>query len=189
MISKELYSELVLYASGAMQGEQRSTFEAQLAEDAELRAELEFLRSLHAGIRNEQANPPGEFGLARLKRAIHAEQRPAGRNWWRPVAIAASLLLVVQSALFITRVQQETVYKPLGGDVSEATLQIMFSPSATEAQIRELLRSADAVLVDGPGAGGLYRIRLSIPAESSGYASAIEAIRARKDIITYLAEE
>ncbi|MGH8747072.1 MAG: hypothetical protein ACREUK_11355, partial [Burkholderiales bacterium] len=56
---------------------------------------------------------------------------------------------------------REPAIEPLGERApAGVVLQLRFDPAASEARIRALLREHDAVVIDGPSALGVYRVRL-----------------------------
>ena len=72
------------------------------------------------------------------------------------------------------------VVEPLG---QTAELQVVFTPDATEAEIRTLLFEAGATIVDGPSALGVYRLDAEDPD------AALEALQARADLVSHAARE
>ncbi len=154
--------------------EERAEVDAALDRDPALREELRFLE----GVRDEVVardvtNSPGDFGLARLRRAVSEEQDAArtpnastvtempsrtGRVW-RYAAIAACVLVAVQTAGIL--INPEMVMRLAGGSIEVRrgpVLVVAFRPETTEAEIRALLLDLDLTIVDGPSALGLYRV-------------------------------
>ena len=84
---------------------------------------------------------------------------------WPPMAKLAVAgqfaVLVALSAALLTNSPEETVSETVYGSPSsgyEVDIQVIFAPTATEAQIRELLLSVEGVIVDGPSVNGIYHI-------------------------------
>lgn len=168
--------ELLPFAvNGTLDEAERAELEAALEGDAELAAEMRFLEGVRDRVRaREVPNSPGEFGLARLKRAIAEEApsaAPAAANdnvvpltrrtgFWKAAAVAACTLFAIQTAVVITA--PEDVVRLAGGGPAEPkkgpTLTVAFLPTATEADIRALLLEAGVEIVEGPSALGLYRV-------------------------------
>jgi hypothetical protein len=193
MISEELENKLILYVNGNLPDNERSDIDTLKESNLELRDEIRYLNNLRDGIKSQAVLTPGEMGLARLRRSIsekHAPEKPAPvtSSWWRPLAIAASLVVIIQAVLILNPIPEETIYSPLSGTTG-STLQITFSPTATEVQIRQTLQAVEATLVDGPGAAGIYRIRLNVEVDSPEYEQLIQKLRSHSDIITHVAAE
>ena len=77
------------------------------------------------------------------------------------LAAAAAVVIVVQAGLIGWLATREAPFEPLGERApAGVVLQLRFEPAATEPRIRELLQAHDAVVIDGPSALGVYRVRL-----------------------------
>lgn len=188
------------YVNGTLEGEERQAVEAYLERSADARDEVELLRQLRQQVKEQSIeNSPGELGLQRLKREIKqgAEQqkssgdRMAGKvltvaSFWRPLAVAACLALVIQAGVMVG---MNTGVIPTGGEVgtagkSQAVLQVTFSPDATEQDIREVLQAAGASIADGPTALGIYNLRLVDPAATT-VEEALATLRANDTVVTF----
>ncbi len=162
--------------SGELEPAERERLRREYEQDPALANELRFMDALSQGLRDSAEQPPGEIGLARLKRGINrlpatdtgtlATAAPAKpRNLWRPLAVAACALLGLQTAMLIGTWQsdpQTLDLVPLATDwqVAPAQLQLVFSGDATEVEIRAALLTVDGRIVDGPGALGVYAVAL-----------------------------
>lgn len=63
---------------------------------------------------------------------------------------------------------------------------VAFAPGASAASIGELLTELGAAIVDGPKAGGIYRLRLaSEPLEEAAAKAKLERLSARGDLVTF----
>lgn len=136
--------------------------DAALARDRELSAEAGQLCDIRQALKaDDDVMSPGEFGLARLRRAIDAEQmqRRRARLAWVS-ALTASVAAVGLTFVFWhpSPEGEAPAYVQASGDEPANTLTVMFQPTATEAAIAALLRAHDLVIVDGPSALGLYRL-------------------------------
>ena len=191
------------YVNGTLEGEERRQVEAYLERSSHARDEVELLRALRQQVRDERIeNSPGELGLQRLKREIRqAEQQPsstdrmAGRtltvaSFWRPLAVAACLLVAIQAGVMIGF---ESGLLKGGGNVEIAegpavlgapALQATFNPSATELQIRDVLQQAGVSIADGPNALGVYRLRL-VDSETTTVDQALATLRTNRDVVTF----
>ena len=107
---------------------------------------------------------------------------PAHAGRWRPwmhICMGFVLGVILTGLMAIAfRNRSTTVYRTLSGPQAEQaemrrlTLRIAFQPDATAAEIRNLLRTVHARIVDGPSATGWYtvvvqdvdaRVRESLP--------------------------
>lgn len=77
------------------------------------------------------------------------------------VAIGAQFALLLGLAVLVGLGDSgETTYETVAGpDATRADFTISFAAGATEADIRALLLDTNTVIVDGPSALGLYRLR------------------------------
>lgn len=108
-------------------------------------------------------------------------------------AAAAVLVIALQAGLLVGayRAQAPTGFATASGPEAAPAqggrfVLVAFAPAATAARIDAVLRDARAVIVDGPRAGGLYRLRLT---DEAGAAAAIERLRAASDVVGLLIPE
>lgn len=181
-------------ANGTLAGAERQEVEAHVATCERCRRELAWLESLRSSVAElESAQAPGEFGLNRLLRDIRRRPQYAERRRWLAPALAASLAVValqgVMLAHFWTRSDN---IAPLGREMLDAdVLQIRFEPRATEADIRDALQAIGASLIDGPGALGIYRVRLEpgVSGKSMEVSRAIAMLKARPGVVIQIVSE
>jgi anti-sigma factor RsiW len=174
---------LAWYVNGTLAGAERAQVDEHLHSCTRCRDEVVFLRSLRHGIQSLEQPSPGDLGLKRLLRDVRA-RRTSPQQWWRPALAAAAVVIVAQGALLATFWPREPAITPLGAaKLDGAVAQVQFQPAATEAQIRALLQQAGATLIDGPGAIGVYRVRLIQPD------AALAQLRARTDVVKHVALE
>jgi len=178
------------YVNGTLGAEERRQVEAYLERSSHARDEVDLLRQLRRQVKEEKIeHSPGELGLQRLKREIKQDSRQQTAtigSWWRPLAVAACLAVVVQAGVMVG---MNSGVIPTGNEVgvagkSAAVLQVTFAPDATEQQIRDVLQAAGASIADGPTALGIYNLRL-VDAEITSVDEALAALRARGDIVTF----
>lgn len=104
------------------------------------------------------------------------------RRFSLPVGLAAVVVLT-QAAVIATllgRPSQEQLNPYSGGVAMDGQLlQVTFKPQTTEAQIRGLLANLQAEIVSGPGALGVYTVRVP---EGQG-ASALAKLRGDRAVI------
>ncbi len=183
---KDIDEQLNLWANGRLPEAERRALEQKMADDPTLAREAEFLKSLRNTVQSEPATGPGELGLARLQKAIRAEQEEAPvvlprKNFWRPVAIAASVIVAVQAAMLLGPEPWENGsavdMAPASGEQlpQGPRVQIVFDPAATMADIQTAVLSVNGSIVAGPSALGI--IQLGLPEEGSTEA-AVDTLRA-----------
>jgi anti-sigma factor RsiW len=183
------------YVNGTLAIGERQDVETHLQACKRCRQEVAWLQNLHAQVKAGATRSPGEFGLNRLLREADPQKSVARHQkpWWRPaLAAAAAVIIVVQSAVLINVLYRPTPIAPLGGSAEEGVvLQVKFSPDATEAQIRQLLQQTQATFISGPGALGVYRLRLEgiMIAQNQAIQHIIGELMAQHNIVTYAARE
>lgn len=197
-------NELLLpwLANETLDQSEREQVEQYLADHPEQQDELAFLKSLRAGVKQEQPGSPGAFGLRRLQREIRAGKsgtaplvstQPAANDsrWWKMSLAAAVMVAIVQGGLLLNldRSQDDRIRPLSSAQTPQAVIQIEFHPTATEQRIRELLAAASVRIVDGPSALGLYR--LGIAQDDDGNPdldSVLQELRAADEIVKYVGQ-
>jgi len=178
---------LPFWLNGTLEGDERARVDSALETDRSLRQELELLRAMRRGLEESHAphTGPGEFGLARLHRALDAEQasavgtanrqpvsvRPDRRAavWAFGSAIAASLATILMLGAGSPLEQDaETYYEQASGEPPAVLVQ--FVPDASIAEVSDLVRAAGLTIIDGPSAMGLFRL-VPLPGEDGTLAS------------------
>lgn len=169
--------------NGSLAPEEAREVEDWLARDPDLQDDASFLTRLRALMRAEPLPETGtEFALARLMRDLppqHAPEaaRPTGR--WLAPALAAGIAALVAglgtAALMRPPAPAEApVYEQASGDASDLPrLTVTFAPEARLAEVAALLQAQDLLIVDGPGALGLYRLELPPGADAVAVAEAL----------------
>lgn len=131
--------------------------------------------ALTAGVRRaiaEMPVPDRERGWARLEASIRAEggtravaTGPAANDnrvrTWRLAAAVLALVVLGQGAFIATRPDDAARLASVDTArtvADRAELVVAFRPSATEEELRTVLRETEATVVDGPSALGLYRL-------------------------------
>jgi anti-sigma factor RsiW len=181
---------LPFYANGTLDEPERAEVEAALAEDGDLRAELEVLLALREAMQADAVQSPGEFGLARLMRDVEGTEQevtpmaspenvvPLRRlRVWQ---IAAALVLaagLAQTVFVMTAPDQPGFELASGGGATqgEAAFVVGFAPGTSEAEMRDLLLTAGVEIISGPSALGLYELAIFDDAMAE---SAAEILRA-----------
>lgn len=160
--------DLLDYVRGAASPELSGRIEEMAAGDPAFKAEIALMRGLGPALRDGDASQtPTEFGWRRVEAAIRRERAgqravPSRRQMviWRVAAVFLGIAVLGQAG-YITSLPttvEEPVYRTASGATEEYVLGIAFAPDATAAEIGNLLRNAEASVIDGPSALGLYRV-------------------------------
>jgi len=193
---QELESLLPFYVNGSLNDLDKIRLEKALSEDQHLREELAFVEILQKQVQQQSEQSPGEFGLKRLQRSLkqhqqqqteqqNSQQTTHGKKGWQFAAIAASLMLVIQT---VTIVQQTDDYRAAGGDNSVQTyadtVSVVFVSNVTVQQMRQLLLEHNIVIIDGPSALGVYRLALTVDPQLT-----LKALQMRSDLIESIQQD
>ena len=162
---------LTEFAAGRLSPAEAAAIEREASENASTAAEIALQRALKETIAQsrfeseEAAARSGEFGWARLSRAIdqdashNAETTSLKR--WRYAAMIIGAVALGQTATIATQVANRSS-QPAYVTVSEERVaplaKVSFVPTASEQSIRALLRSVNGELTAGPSALGLYDV-------------------------------
>ena len=169
--------------NGSLSPEEAREVEDWLARDPDLQDDAGFLTRLRAMMRAEPLPETGsEFGLARLLRDLPAQltpeaARPPAR--WLAPALAAGIAALVAGLGTATLLRapapaEAPIYEQASGDAAELPrLTVTFAPEARLSEVAALLQAQDLVIVDGPGALGLYRLELPPGADAAAVAEAL----------------
>lgn len=150
---------------------------------------------------------PGEFGWARIEKAIAAKEATNVANdnsgsgskpvwlrqviapWQAAAAIAVAVLgwqVAIVPAITTTAGDSEPAYELASGDKdAQFTLRIAFDETATEAEMRAALREVEARIVDGPSAIGLYTVSFE---DAQSMEDAAQKLGEQTDIVAEVAE-
>lgn len=200
-MSKDIQELLPFYVNGTLDSDEKALVEQAIKNTPSLKDEIAFLEQLRGEVKNiEFGSSPGELGLKRLQKSLAEErlkndpivraQRKISKeqNWgWRAAAIAACLLLILQT-LITTMPHKPGDLSAAGGPAITRTngdiISVTFAPNAREENIRNLLLSINASIVDGPSALGVYKLSVS-----KDPAVALEKLRAHSTLIESAAAE
>jgi len=179
------------YVNGTLSDMEQQQVEAHLQECGRCRGEVELLRTMRAATKQTSESAPAEFAWQRLRRDLHRADADASitvkkRQWWMPPLAAAALLTIAIQGVLLFNYSQQEDYGLAGGDLPGAIVQVKFNPDATEKDIRAALQNVSGVIVTGPGAMGVYRIRLAESEDDPAFAQRIEQLRANRDVIDYI---
>jgi len=193
MTDKYIIKLLPWYINDTLDEDENRMVAEALEKDENLKKEYELLKSISTAMQTDEIQTPGEIGLARLKRSMKTStqssqqtvQKSSATTRWKFAAIAASLLLIVQVSFTLNQTSEQEYYQPLGSEKkSQDTITVTFSPTATEQQIREVLLASHALIVDGPSAAGIYRVRSTTDIDST-----IESLQTCSEVITHVEAE
>lgn len=172
------------YLNGELPPDERARFQAMLDAEPKLAAELADWRQLRGELEARRQQRAPEAGLDAFSRRMRGLRPPrkaglaawiedAMRSLYSPMRYAAALLLVVVQAGFIAAMLRDM---PAAGpdetgtpttqvrsieNASAAALRVRFRLDATAREIAAALTSAGARIVDGPGQGGFYALRVT----------------------------
>jgi anti-sigma factor RsiW len=202
------------YAKGTLDPDDMRQVSDYLGAHPEMQFHLDLIREELAETvaANESLSVPGAAARERLFAAIRTE--PAASTtarldlsgWWRSLlpagaspgfafaAAAACALILVQAAALIAFAvaPADNGYRVASGDTPQAQpgsyVLVRFADDAKVAQIAALLKEVNAVVVDGPKPGGVFKIRIA--AHVLGQAereSVIQKLREKSDIVSFVA--
>lgn len=165
------------------------------------RAELASLRQLQRAVRQAFEAEPGPSPRAKVAvlQRIHAADSGTRASWleqfaaWlraplvpRWASAAALLLIVIQGAALVrmmpSRTNSSTAVTTRAVATNATRLRVVFNPLASAAQVRELLDSLGARIVDGPAPTGGYVIELTA-ADPRSLSKKLSVARARRDVL------
>nr|WP_295771710.1 hypothetical protein [Rhodoferax sp.] len=178
---KELHALLPWYVNGTLDVAARRALEQEIAQSLALRNEVAWLQLVRSQIREQTQTDVQQrsesVGLDTLMALVHGEQSgkvlplPSRITRWMegarrfPLSMGIAAAVVLTQAVIIGALLDQPAPDPLrtlsgstaaGGQL----LQITFKPLATETQIRTLLSSVRGEIVGGPGALGVYAVRV-----------------------------
>jgi anti-sigma-K factor RskA len=188
---RERIRELIpLYVRDGLEENVRNEVERAIEADPELQREVAEWRSIRAGYRELTGSlpglSPGAFDRVRHKVEEKHDSKGLLRFFSSPrlawgFAAAQFAVIIVMSLLLV---QHRSEFRTLSAQVTtnkgETRLNIVFREDATEAEIRRLLLSAGAKIVDGPSPSRCYVIAV---ADSKGVDKALAGFRASGIVI------
>lgn len=193
-VHKVVDALLPWYVNGTLSPEERDYVHQHVGECAQCRQEIEWLRELHSACAAAQSTPAGSLALRNLRRRL--DEPPPERGVWSRLrralenstrgarwATAALVIVLVASVSWALRDgESPALYRTLSAsDVMprNGSLIVVFDPATTEAELRRILREADARLVDGPTRANAYV--LDVPIERRDVA--LRALRSERSVL------
>lgn len=188
---EDILSRLPWLANGSLDAEERRHLEAHLEVCMNCRQELSTLRALAETLgRHSVPVPDSHAAFDRLKARMsprpimatrnaspgmeptRSKPRPRlavrGRHRYIPLAMAATVLMAVLIAPFLTQwnALTEPSFHTLSDQVSllpgaPGDLRLVFDSELTRPAIDRMLQEVGAEVIGEPGAGGIYTVRLS----------------------------
>jgi anti-sigma factor RsiW len=170
------------FVNGTLDGDDSAAVEQHVRECARCRREVDLLKQLQAVCAIDEPSPDATPSYRRLQQRIDGRRglsslairlRGLVRPWqraptWTRWAIAAEFAGIVMLAAWVTLPSGESagLYRTLGTSAAHAarggTLAVIFAPEATESELRRIVQSAGARVVDGPTESNAYV--LEVPA-------------------------
>ncbi len=181
---------LPFYVNGSLDADEHQQVENHVAACGQCRDEIALLQSLQTRVAEIDAHTaPGEFGWQRLQRDMRKPARQTRRSWMKMALAASLLVVVVQSGWLLQLSLSQNDYIPAGAHLQQGViLQVAFRPQATASQIHQLLDAIDAEIVGGPGAAGVYRIRLHNRSEGDA-SQPLQRLNASTEVVEYVVRE
>lgn len=191
MNEQQTHEDLPWYVNGQLSAEQRQEIEQQLQDDPALQQEAAFLDKLRQQLKQGGQQSPGELGLQRLKRDIKKQSASPVVKRWKTLAVAASLLVVVQAGVMVSMIESpDTGIVPLSGSqYAGNVIQLQFTDKASAGQIQQLLASVKGSIISGPSASGVYRVQLEDGDDQGSIEQRIAALKSQPDVIDFVAAE
>jgi hypothetical protein len=208
---EEIEMLLPWYVTGRLEPAEMATVDAYLAAHPEMARQLDLVRAELEGTVavNAALGAPSAAATARIMAALPAARpataarRALGRLWaqaealfvaptpgavrWAALAVAA--LVVLETAALVTLVSapgERGTYRTASGVDSGDGIAalVVFADGAKAPAISQLLTDFDARIVDGPKAGGMYKIRLRTEDRSPAARDALlRRLAERRDVV------
>jgi anti-sigma factor RsiW len=206
---EEIEMLLPWYVTGRLDAADLAKMEAYLAAHPEVAHQLDLARSERdeTVAANEALGLPSAAATARLMASL-----PAARPGWavmralrgslqqvgdllvapttnavRWAALAAAVLIAVQGVAIVSLLNEraDTYQTASGGQSGEGiALLVTFADDAKATAISQLLTDLDGSIVDGPKAGGVYKIRLRTEDRSpAGREALMRRLAERRDLV------
>lgn len=213
--AQEIEELLPWYEKGTLGPAEMRRVSDYLQAHPEMRFRLSLIREELAETiaANESLGMPSSAAREQLFAAIAAEAAAAPRAkggvniWWRNLlpegvsprlgllAVAASIVIAVQAAALIVFyfAQPEGTYRVAAGRETVAVqpgsyVFVRFTDDAKAADITALLKELNAIIVDGPKPGGVFKLRVTArPLTEEEREMTIRKLREKTDIISFVA--
>jgi hypothetical protein len=203
------------YVTGKLAPGENRLVESYLEAHPAMRSQLALIEDEQTGatLNNEVIAPPSADQLAKLMAGIEASERRAsplaaiagyvqrGLDWLSdrsalvPLATVAAVALLAQAGIIADwslRPSAKAAYQtasvhPTAAETGSFALA-GFVPTATVDQIERTLSPLGVVIVDGPKAGGIYRLRLAEkPLGDRDREIVVNALKAQSGVVRFVA--
>lgn len=185
---------LLAYVQNRLAGRERESFEADMASDSTLAAEVAVMQAARTAMASEETTEARAAGWRRLQGSLeHARPETANRDS-RPGFYLAQAAVVAIAAVALWQFavmpllapRSDDAYLPASQEIALPVLQVVFAEEAEIGQIAGILREHRGTIVDGPGALGVYRITFPDPQRR---ASAAKALSGQPGLVNTVIEE
>jgi anti-sigma factor RsiW len=154
------------FVNGTLNPVEHDLVRRHLEECVECREQVQWLRDLHAACIAGSKRPGSSQAFEQLRRGLESRAVPrrttrAGRmRSAAPWMVAAAMTLVAVGGIWRIASDDPLVYRTLGAAQSAhgggGDIVVVFDAAAREADVRRILRAAEARIVDGPTATNGY---------------------------------
>ncbi len=207
---QRIWELLPWYANGSLDGREQEMVESHLAACPRCREEALTCQRTAEAVKSagETAPSPHPVQLQRVLARIEAseQERRAGAGWKarlrglaeatpgplrRALAAQAAVILVLLGLLVWREMRPQrapaepvlysTLSAPAEAPAPKAGLRLMFSPQATERQIRALLAGIQGQITAGPSPLGVYTVE--VPAAGDPIAVVLARLRSEPEVV------
>src|SRR5262249_53194286 len=159
------------YANGTLDDKERAQVERHLADCIACKQDLQDLKSVQAMYAEEAPDHAAARALARARQRIarletggDSRAHHAKLRWWQVVLVGQAALILLLAAALLLRPDLHYYHTQAAAQGSAhgggAGLVVIFDGARSEGELRDLLRSLDARVVDGPTAEGAYTLQV-----------------------------
>jgi anti-sigma factor RsiW len=191
----EAWELLPWLVNGTLEPLERAAVEAHLAGCFECRGEAERCRALQIEVRSAEVAPsPHPAQLAQLMRRVDEVERTRKGprlvrllgarkvNVWWAIAAQAAAVVVLLAVIFWPAPPKRFVTlsdpaPPVAAAAAQRQVRVVFTPNATEAEMRRVLLEVRGEVVGGPSPLGAYTIAVPAGAGAEPLALVLEHLR------------
>jgi hypothetical protein len=154
------------FVNGTLNPVEHDLVRGHLEECVECREQVQWLRDLHEACIAGSKRPGSSQAFEQLRRGLESRAlprrptRPGRIRSAAPWVLAAAMTLVAVGGIWRIASDDPLVYRTLGAAQSArgggGDIVVLFDAAAREADVRRILRAAEARIVDGPTATNGY---------------------------------
>jgi anti-sigma factor RsiW len=172
------------FANGTLDESERTKVERHLADCIACKQDLVDLRNVQAMFSAEAMDQAASEGLARVRGRIaslepgrervvpRASLARSAPRWWQTLLVGQGALILMLAAALLMRPEPRYYHTQAAATVPARPagpgVVVIFDAGRPEGEIRELLRSLHAHVVDGPSVEGAYTMQ--VPAGEEAHA-------------------